>query len=162
MAAYYTTFPALALCVPRIRGTPAVRRSGPSRIPARADTGVRRQGDSIYFLSDAKSAKRRLDFPKSRPRFVRAFGKSSAHRGAAAEIGKARAKRGLLLPISRRILCALCVPTCQFHIKKSKCCCPAYIRDFTFVWLIRSSGWASARRSPSAQPAVLSTCHSLR
>ena len=23
----------------------------------------------------------------------------------------------------------------------------AYIRDFTFVWLIRSSGWASARRS---------------
>ena len=38
----------------------------------------------------------------------------------------------------------------------------AYIRDFTFVWLIRSSGWASARRSPFAQPAVLSTCHSLR
>ena len=54
MAAYYTTFPALALCVPRIRGTPAVRRSGPSRIPARVDTGVRRQGDSIYLSIDCQ------------------------------------------------------------------------------------------------------------
>ena len=34
----------------------------------------------------------------------------------------------------------------------------AYIRDFTFVWLIPLSGWASARRSPSAQPTFLPAC----
>ena len=34
----------------------------------------------------------------------------------------------------------------------------AYIRDFTFVWLIPLSSWASARRSPSAQPTFLTAC----
>ena len=37
----------------------------------------------------------------------------------------------------------------------------AYIRDFTFVWLIPLSSWASARRSPSAQPTFLSACRFL-
>ena len=37
----------------------------------------------------------------------------------------------------------------------------AYIRDFTFVWLIPSSGWASALRSPSAQPTFLTACRFL-
>ena len=34
----------------------------------------------------------------------------------------------------------------------------AYIQDFTFVWLIPLSSWASARRSPSAQPTFLTAC----
>ena len=37
----------------------------------------------------------------------------------------------------------------------------AYIRDFTFVWLIPLSSWASARRSPFAQPTFLSACRFL-
>jgi len=37
----------------------------------------------------------------------------------------------------------------------------AYIRDFTFVWLIPLSSWASARRSSSAQPTFLSACRFL-
>jgi len=62
---------------------------------------TKHQGNAAFtFLSNAKSAKKRLDFPKSRPRFARAFRKSSAHRGIAAEIGKADSLRALRSDLS--------------------------------------------------------------